>query len=195
MWCIHRSTFPQVTQFCILKQNRNFSTSRQKDRPRKKNKSVVPTKSIIFFLNFILFHDKKKEIRAHHEEVFFFNDKEIRLFIILEKKKKEEENKKDADYPEVANSENVQWLVLGHELYGYTLKEAKSLVAKLAEHKSKRTIFFARRTSQILWNIKFWDILSCTLVRSIADHYIPADLSGRRAPFVQDFFPYLEDLL
>ena len=104
-------------------------------------------------------------------------------------------NKKDSDYPEVANSDSVQWLVLGHELYGHTLKEAKVLVAKLAEHKSKRTNFLARRTAHILWTIKFWDILACTLVRSIAHHYSPVDLPGRRSSFVQDFFPYLEDLM
>ena len=103
--------------------------------------------------------------------------------------------KKDSDYPEVANSENVQWLVLGHELYGYTLKEAQTLVAKLAKHKARGTNFLARRTAHILWTIKFWDILACTLVRSMADHYTPVAMPGRRSPFVQDIFPYLEDLL
>ena len=102
---------------------------------------------------------------------------------------------KDGDYPEVATSENVQWLVLGHELYGHTLKEAQVLVAKLAKHKARGTNFLARRTAHILWTVKFWDILACTLVRSIADHYIPVDLPGRRSSFVQDFFPYLEDLM
>ena len=103
--------------------------------------------------------------------------------------------KKDADYPEVATSDNVQWIVLGHELYGHTLKEAQALVAKLAEHKSRGTNFLARRTSHILWTIRFWDTLACTLIRSVADHYIPADFPGRRSSFVQDYFPYLEDLL
>ena len=105
------------------------------------------------------------------------------------------QTKKDSEYPEVANSENVQWLVLGHELYGHTLKEAQVLVAKLAEHKARGTDFLARRTAHILWTIKFWDTLACTLVRSMADHCTPVDMPGRRSPFVQDSFPYLKDLL
>ena len=106
-----------------------------------------------------------------------------------------ETERKTTHYAEVANSEDVRWMVLGHEVYGFSTKEVKVLVRKLAEHKSKGTNLLARRAAQILWSIRFWDMLACTLIRSMAQHYVPGDSSGRRSSYVHQAAPYLEDLM
>ena len=106
-----------------------------------------------------------------------------------------EKDRKNQRYPEVATSQDVHWLVLGHEIYGYTLKESKVLVRKLANHKSRSTNSLARRSAQILWTVRFWDILACTLIRSVAKQYAPVERPDTHASIAVHTAPYLEDLL